>query len=637
LARLADKIITKLKMNISQRTFWTDSSIVLAWISSPSAQWKTFVAHRVGEIQEITSISEWSHVDTKDNPADIISRGREPQIILNDSFWWEGPNWLQWYSSKWPHTNKNQIDFNTIEERRTISLLTSEEPKLSFLSRFSTWNRILRIVALCLRFIYNTAHPKDKKTGPLLPYDLNNAINRVIRFIQDENWSSKISDLKKNGQCSPKNNIFWLRPFLGENNILRVGGRLKNASQLNKFQKNPMLVPPNSPIVHLLFQDAHDILLHGGPQLMLAHVRQRFWPINGRNIARKVSSKCVRFLRLKPTIFQPIMGNLPKQRIEPSRPFSVCGVDFAGPLMIITSLRRNAALSTGYICVFICFVTNGVHIELVGDLTSASFISALKRFCDRRRKCTDIYSDNTLKNFVGANRQLQELSNLIHTEDHQSKLQNVLSESGIRWHFIPPRSPHFGGLWESVIKFIKHHLFRTLGNANLTYEELNTILIRVEACLNSRPLVPLSSDPSDLAPLTPGNFLIGDASTALPETDVSLVPTNRLTRWRRVMQVTQQIWSRWSREYLTQLQERKRWSVEKGPRIKIGSIVLVKDDNSPPLQWKLGLVQALHVDVAGDGVPRVATVKTPNGIYRRAIRYLCPLPFEGNCVPGDQK
>lgn len=130
-------------------------------------------------------------------------------------------------------------------------------------------------------------------------------------------------------------------------------------------------------------------------------------------------------------------------------------------------------------------------------------------------------------------------------------MQNVLTDSGIRWHFIPPRSPHFGGLWESAIKSIKHHLFRVLGNANFTYEELNTILIRVEACLNSRLLVPLSSEPSDLSPLTPAQILIGDSLSALPEIEVSLVPTNRLTRWRRGMQVSQQIWSRWNREYLT--------------------------------------------------------------------------------------
>lgn len=138
------------------------------------------------------------------------------------------------------------------------------------------------------------------------------------------------------------------------------------------------------------------------------------------------------------------MSNLLKQRVEPSRPFTVCGVDFAGPLMIKTSLRRNAASSKGYICVFVCFSTRAVHIELVGDLIMISFISALRKCYDRRGKCTDIYSDNA-KNFVGANRQLVELNNLFQSKDHQAKVQDALSKYGIRWHFIPPISPHFGG------------------------------------------------------------------------------------------------------------------------------------------------------------------------------------------------
>lgn len=294
--------------------------------------------------------------------------------------------------------------------------------------------------------------------------------------------------------------------------------------------------------------------------MMLYHVRQRFWPIHGRNMARKTAFECVTCYRLKPIICQPIMGNLPKQRIEPSRPFAVSGIDYAGPMKIKNSLRRNATLSKGYICLFVCFSTKAVHVELVGDLTTASFISALRRFCDRRGKCTDIYSDNA-KNFVGANRQLMELSQLMQTESHQTAVQNVLTESGIRWHFIPPRSPHLGGLWEAVIKSMKHHLLRALGNSHFTYEELNTILIRVEDCLNSRPLTPLSSNPSDLAPLTPGHFLVGEAFSALPETDVTTTPMNRLNRWRRILQVFQQIWKRWKIEYLSQLQERSRWPI----------------------------------------------------------------------------
>lgn len=97
LARLANKIITKLQLNITNRIFWTDSSVVLSWISSPSAQWKTFVSHREGEIQELTSDKEWRHVRTKENPADIISRGREPGQMLHDKLWWEGPSWLGFF------------------------------------------------------------------------------------------------------------------------------------------------------------------------------------------------------------------------------------------------------------------------------------------------------------------------------------------------------------------------------------------------------------------------------------------------------------------------------------------------------------------------------------------------------------
>lgn len=126
-----------------------------------------------------------------------------------------------------------------------------------------------------------------------------------------------------------------------------------------------------------------------------------------------------------------------------------------------------------------------------------------------------------------------------------------------------------------------------MGNAHLTYEELNTVLIRIEACLNSRPITPLSTDPSDLSYLTPGHFLIGESLISIPEPDLNNpnVPMNRLDRLQRVLRLTQQIWSRWSKskEYLNQLQETKRWKTSQGNTIKVGSIVVVREDNSLPL------------------------------------------------------
>lgn len=169
---------------------------------------------------------------------------------------------------------------------------------------------------------------------------------------------------------------------------------------------------------------------------------------------------------------------------------------------------------------------------------------------------------------------------------------------------------------------MKNLIQKTLGNVHLTYEELYTVLTRAEACLNSRPLTPVSTDPNDLSVLTPGYFLIGDSLLAIPEPDISDINTNRLSHYSQV------IWKKWSREYLNQLQERKRWAIEKGPKLDIGTVVLVRDENLSPLQWKLGRVTS--VQRGSDEVIRSAEVRLGKGSITRAVRKLCPLPFEGN-------
>lgn len=144
-----------------------------------------------------------------------------------------------------------------------------------------------------------------------------------------------------------------------------------------------------------------------------------------------------------------------------------------------------------------------------------------------------MYSDNAT-NFVGANRELKELRDLFISQSFQEEVTNSLTSDDISWHFIPPRSPHFGGLWEAGVKSVKTHLKRVLGSSILTFEELNTVLVQIEAILNSRPLTSLTNDPNDLRVLTPGHFIIGDSLTAIPEPDLSSVPLNRLSRLPKV-------------------------------------------------------------------------------------------------------
>ena len=99
------------------------------------------------------------------------------------------------------------------------------------------------------------------------------------------------------------------------------------------------------------------------------------------------------------------------------------------------------------------------------------------------------------------------------------------------WKFIPECAPHFGGIWEAAVKSMKTHLKRIVGSVKLTYEDLNTMLTQVEACLNSRPLVPLAPDDEGIEALTPGHFLIGRPLEALPDPSLSYRALSLLRRW----------------------------------------------------------------------------------------------------------
>ena len=147
-----------------------------------------------------------------------------------------------------------------------------------------------------------------------------------------------------------------------------------------------------------------------------------------------------------------------------------------------------------------------LYTQVVSSLDSRNFLQAFKRFISRRGLCSHIYSDCGT-NFVGADAEIREIFRQ-HTEKNNIII-NDLSSQGIQWHFNPPAAPSFGGLWEAAVKSLKYHMKRVIGDQTLTYEELSTLLSGIEVCLNSRPLVPITDDPSDLSVLTPAHFLIG--------------------------------------------------------------------------------------------------------------------------------
>lgn len=620
--RLVNWVLKQIAIPIDniQAYYWTDATIILSWIKSDKKQ-PVFVANRLKTIQTHTNPNQWHHISTHENPADCATRGLTPEKLATFELWFHGPSWLTESNCHWPSTTWTHLDSEDNLVNNIPCFHISNNKTLNIISKFSSLVRLRRIIALLLRFIKNCRLSiQNRQHGHITVEEWNNSLSTLIRMVQLECFPSEISCVSSNRPLSHKNKLIGLAPFIDNDNILRVRGRLQR-SNLCYTAKHPAILPSPHHFTTLLIRNCHISTLHGGTQLVLSQIRKQFWILNARRTIQTEIKKCVTCFRHRPQISNQLMGNLPTHRVNPpSRPFSSIGIDCTGAILLRASKYRGNTTYKGYIVLFICLSTKAVHLEIVTGMSTDHFIWAFQRFVGRRGMCADIYTDHGT-NFYGAN------STFIKTikETEQAIRDDILPKLtilGIKWHFIPPASPTFGGLWESNIKSMKHHLKRVTKGALMTYEELSTVLIRIESCLNSRPLCPMTSDPDDLNVLTPGHFLIGDSLICAPETPIINYPPTR--RYQIMQSIIHQFWSHWSSDWLSHLQNRPKWCHQQA-NLNINDIVLVKDDRLPPNQWIIGkIIKAIP---GMDGLNRVFIIKTQHGEYKRSIHKLCKLPI----------
>ena len=629
LVNLFKQVKSAIEISFDKIVFWSDSSITLHWIKTSPHLLKTFVANRVAEIQGMPEPHTWKHIRTEYNPADALSRGQLPAEFLNNKMWFNGPEWLCSEENFWPKTQIPGLDENLPEVRKGTCLLSEVIDKqmdaklnkrFEVFERFSSYSRLKRFVA------YTSYLNRTKKyKGSIQVQDLIDAEKTIIKRIQSVCFVEDINHLCKNIPIKKQSRLLSLSPFIDKDKIVRVGGRLKY-SCLSYNQKHPIILPRSNHVTDLIIKELHENNHHAGIQTTLCLLRQKFWLLDGKAQIRKIIRRCVRCFRSNPLTTEYQMGELPRIRLSQSRVFSNVGIDYCGPFYIKEKKYRNTKQIKVYVAVFVCLATKAVHLELASDLTTEGFLAALRRFLSRRGKPKNIYSDNAT-NFVGANNELKEIYALITSDKHQKRTNKFFSDNEINWHFIPPSSPHFGGLWESTVKLFKHHMKRVVTNLLFTFEELNTFVIEVEAILNSRPLTAISTDPNDPPVLTPAHFLIGDSFTSLPEGDLTDIQTNRLSRWQHITQIRQHFWKRWHKEYLNELNIRHKWATGQHS-IKKNSIVLLAEDNVPSMQWVMG--QVIEVHPGSDGVIRAATVRTSTSVLKRTVKKLALLPIIDN-------
>ena len=392
-----------------------------------------------------------------------------------------------------------------------------------------------------------------------------------------------------------------------------MGGREQHSGR-SYSSKHPVILQGKHVITKLLIRCEHIRLLHCGPTLLSSSLNSRVHIIAERRVIRSITRSCVTCRRIAARPQNQMFGQLPCERVTPDIVFNKVGLDYAGPLLLKLGRTRKPVIVKAYVCVFVSLSVKAVHLELVSDLTTEAFIACLRRFISRRGKPVVLWSDNG-KNFVGARNEIDGLTEFLNSMKTQKSVSEFCSTQNMQWEFIPPHAPHFGGLWEAAVKSFKLHLRKVVGNTKLTFEEISTVLTQIESCLNSHPIVSVSTE-SVLEALTPGHFLIGRPLEALPNPSQSFQNLNLPKRWHLCQALVRHFWQRWSAEYLVSLRRFSKWH-RPTRNIAVGDVVLLCEDNLMPNTWPMARVVAVHR--GPDELVRVVTVKTKSGEYRRPV------------------
>lgn len=449
LSRLISRLRQSLNCNENSIFLWTDSTVTLTWLTTHPSRWKDYVRNRVAAIQDLVPNAHWQFVPGKQNPADCASRGLSASQLKQHTLWWIGPSWLRHSPETWPSGQFKQSSEANREARTRQIAITIRNPskdiKWDLLHKYSSLTRLLRITAICWRFI-NRLQKKNFEIAPYItPAELQKSQDFWIKQTQLRCFSQDYEAIKRGTLLPKAHPLTRLTPFVDDKGILRVGGRLQQ-SLLNIEEKHPIILPRTSRFTDLIIYEAHLNTLHGGTQSTLAYIRQKFWIIGGRAPVRSHILRCIRCARFRGRRAQQLMGQLPIPRVTPSRPFLHSGVDYAGPIMLKTWNGRAAKKYKGYIAIFVCMSTSAVHIEIVTDYTTEAFVAAYKCFTGRRGICATLYSDCGT-NFVGADKALRQ--RFKNASRELKELANILANDGTCWRFNPPAAPHFGGKWEA--------------------------------------------------------------------------------------------------------------------------------------------------------------------------------------------
>ena len=611
---------------------WCDSTAVISWLNAKTPIKDIFVQNRINEIRKLPNLIV-NHLPGIDNPADIGSRGVPSIDALNKlPLWWRGPNWLSLSQAYWPSVERIKPYFSNEHELKipktvetpifTFNTQLNAQETLIDLTRFSRLPKLLRILSYIQRFINSTKNRPKPSSSQIGVKEIQKSLKLIIRIEQ---------------KLYPPTNQEY--EFLGIYNdpchLLRCKGRL-GKSQLSQDTKELIYLPPSSHLTCLIIFETHLLNHHSSPLFTLSIIRRQFWIPKGRRATEKAIHKCClpcrRFIA-RPFNLPPF-PHFPTDRVEPSAPFSAVGLDFCGPLYIKTPFlvphQKKITKHDNkkyWIAVWVCLATRALSLDLIPDLTIDSFSLAFRRQTAKFGGPKTIHCDNA-PTFNAAHSFLSDQANI----------------SPPVWHFRAPSAAWKGGHYERLIALVKFHLKRALSGGAIPrtflFHEVSTILLEIETIINSRPITYDSSNPSDLRPLCPFNFLRSYSNISpfnfsstneekVDDPDYNPIPLSNKQSlnilWEKLSARTKAFWTRWKADYILSLRERhkklksitQRWPI-------VNELVLVYSETLPRSQWSLAVIKEIYYTEAN--FPNTAKIKFISGhISLRSVHHLFPL------------
>ncbi|XP_073718037.1 uncharacterized protein [Misgurnus anguillicaudatus] len=606
-AQLAKVLKTELTLPLHSITLWSDSTTVLTWLLSDSCRFKVFVGTRVAEIQELTESDTWHYIQSSDNPADAITRGKSLSELIKDIRWNQGPAFLRQTSASWPEMPPlAHITQDSELKKLTFCGLVTSDLSLPDPHKFGTFSDYLKaLIESSNNGSPTIATAEDYKEAELT----------ALRQIQEESFPDEVLHLKSAKPLPSSSRLLCLAPELDNStNLIRVGGRLRQISPLAEDNIHPIVIDPHHPLTKLIIKDYDDRLHHPGPERVFSELRRKYWVIRGRAAIRQHQRQCTECQKWRAKPHPPRMADLPPARLRIHQPvFYSTGIDCFGPYLIKIGRRNEKRWGI----IFKCMTTRAVHIDLLTSIDSDSFLMALRRFIARRGKPFEILSDQGT-NFKGGERELRETFAAL-----QPDLQVQLASQQIKFTFNPPHAPHFGGCWEREIRSLKTALQVTLGAQTVTEEVLRTVLIEIEGILNAKPIGYTSSDIADPDPVTPNILLMGRRDASLPQVIYQDAKLLSKRRWRHSQVLADHFWMQFIRNYLPSLQTRQKWMSEKD-NLQVGETVMIVDQQLPRALWPVGKITQVYP--GKDNRVRSAEIKVKDRTYIRPATKIISLP-----------